>query len=179
MNILDQLFYTVKDSIGVLDNVAMGEKLMQLNAVNQMSFPKWIADYYVKPVPIIESAIVDTFTIYIPSLIYSIIDIHEIESFVKYVKIIIMIDLIGLRQFVEILITRKKINTLMFHNFSSSNVEASQKLSALTGKKNCAVYSNNDLVVTTANSIYHLRKEFQIHVYDHELFVAQSFGQIL
>jgi len=90
-----------------------------------------------------------------------------------------MIDLIGLRQFLENFITRKTIDTLMLKNFGSPNVQESFKLSTLTGKKNCAVYSKDDLVVTTANSFYHLRKEFQIHVYDHELFVAQSFGQIL
>jgi len=97
----------------------------------------------------------------------------------KYAKVIIMIDLIGLRQFLENFITRKTIDTLMLKNFGSPNVQESFKLSTLTGKKNCAVYSKDDLVVTTANSFYHLRKEFQIHVYDHELFVAQSFGQIL
>ena len=166
MNNLNQVFYLAKESIGVLNNTEMSDKLKELGSKNQKDFPKWISEFAVQPVPILATASVDRFTLEVPGSKTAFIDIHEIDETFHYAKIFF---LFGIHQFMKNSSYEKNIDTLMHENYDSPDMRASLKLRPLIGK-DCLLYDSGDAIIVTSHSIVLTQKEFQIHIYDTELF---------
>lgn len=159
------------DSIDKINNEELSEKLIQLNCSNIKTLPNWIYQTMVKPQPIIPNANVERLSIHIKGSRNAFIDIHEIEGFVRYVKIFF---LFGIAQFIKNSYYKKNIDTLMHENFGQPNMQSSFKIRLVIGK-NCLVYTPGDAVVVTNHSIIFTQKEFQIHIYEPALFDLTMF----
>ena len=173
MNNLNQVFYLTLESIGILDNIEMGEELKKIGSKNQKDLPNWVKEFAVKPVGIIETAQVDRFLISVPGANNACIDIHQIDDAFYYAKIFF---LFGIHQFMKNSAYEKNIDSLMHENFAQPNMQSSLKFRPLIGK-NCLVYTPGDVVVVTNRTTVLTQKEFQIHLYDPGLFDL-TMGQI-
>ena len=58
----------------------------------------------------------------------------------------------------------------MHENCDSPDMRASLKLRPLIGK-DCLLYDSGDAIIVTNHSIVLTQKEFQIHIYEPDLFV--------
>ncbi|MBC8548653.1 MAG: hypothetical protein H8D23_03285 [Candidatus Brocadiales bacterium] len=166
MDNLDQVYYLAMESVSLLDNDEMGEQLAKVGSRNQKDFPKSVYEFAAKPVPLVEGAHVERYTLNISGAQTAFVDIHEIEETLIYIKIFF---LFGIQQFIKTSSYDKKIDNLMHKNNGPPDMQASFKLRQFIGPK-CLVYNPGDAVVITNNTIEMAQKEFQIHVYDFSLF---------
>ncbi len=166
MNNLNQVFYLTKESIGVLDNSEMSDELKNIGSKNHNDFPKWMSEFAVQPVPILATASVDRFTLGVPGAQTAFIDIHEIDDAFHYAKIFF---LFGIHQFIKNSSYEKNIDSLMHENCGSPNMKSSLQLRPLIGK-NCLLYDSGDAVIVSNHLIVLTQKEFQIHIYEPDLF---------
>jgi len=161
-----KVFDIAKDSIGVLNSSELGIKLKNVDSVAHKDLPNWITESIVPPDPIIETASVNRYDINVPAASPAFIEIHEIDKFVKYAKIYFVFTIT--RVFRNYYYS-KKIDTVMNQSFGSPDMKISSILRNVVGK-NFLAYTPGNVVVLTNNSVAHISKEFQIHIYDPVLF---------
>jgi len=167
MDNLSQIYYLTMESIGTISNDQMGEHLRKIGSVSHLDLPRIFSEFAVKPVSVIENAIVERFNINIKGSNNAFIDIHEVEGKLCYAKIFF---LFGLHQLIKISSSEKKINSLMNENIGPPNMEASLTMRGVILEKNSLVYNAGSSIVVTNNSITLTQREFQIHIYESSFF---------
>jgi len=173
MDNVNQVYYLVMESLGILNNNELGEYLKKMGSFNQKDLPKFVSEHMVIPDTIVDGDVVDRFTLNIPGAKTAFIDVHSIDDTFIYAKLFF---LFGIHQFMKIASYEKRIDTFMHENNGPPHMQASFKLRPIIGP-NCLVYNPGDAVIVTNSIVTLSQKEHQIHIYDFTLFDLM-FGQI-
>jgi len=121
----------------------------------------------VKPEPMFQCDLVERFTLQIPGAQNAFIDTHEIDGITIYIKIFFLFNIL---QIINKSSYSKRIDNLMLKNNDFPNMQLSISFRKLTGQKNCYVYNHGNAVIISNSGISMAQQEFQIHIYDSDMF---------
>ncbi len=168
MGNLNRVFHIAMKSIGTLNDGTIEDELDSIGAANIKTFPGWILQTMVKPVPVLAGADVERYSVDVENANTSFIDIHTYEDEIMYVKIFFLYNV---HQIFKIKGAEKKVSVLAQKHFGIHDDMLTQMLRPVVGQDNRTYLKDNVALVTCVSSAM-AQKEFQIHLYLRSFFEA-------
>ncbi len=168
MGNLNRVFHIANNAIGKASDGTIEDELESIGAANIKTFPSWILQTMVKPVPVLAGAEVERYSIDVENANTSFIDIHTYEEEIMYAKIFF---LYSIHQIFKIKGAGKKVSVLAQKHFGNHDDMLTQRLRPVVGPENRTYMQDNVALVTCVSSAM-AQKEFQLHFYLRGFFEA-------
>lgn len=168
MGNLNRVFHVAKEAIGTINNGEIDDELESIGARNILTFPSLILDTMVKPVPVVQGADVERYSINVENSNTSFVDVHSYESEIIYVRVFF---LYGIHQIFKIKGSRKKIDILAQKHFGNPDLSLTHLIQAVVGVESLTYREDNVALITNVTAAMG-QKEFQLHLYQGDFFTA-------